>query len=153
MVSDYHRCLTAWCDTGNQYRTVVHHAAEVEATFGACNTPLTFVYWWGNLLFPHQSIRDWRKAARMFRLFVGMCTVMLCMVAFLAFAQAETILDYTVCSEKECHNDTVYGEDGQLQICIMQGQSIILQDLERKSRANLTVKKWRCSIGKRRQEA
>lgn len=78
---------------------------------------------------------------------------MLCMTACLAFAHAETILDYTVCSEKGCHNDTVYGEDGQLQICIMQGQSIILQDLERKARTNLTIKKWRCSIGKRRQEA
>lgn len=89
----------------------------------------------------------------MFRLFIGMSTVMLCMIAFFAFAQAETILDYTVCSDKECHNDTVYGEDGQLQICIMQGQAIILQDLERKARTNLTIKKWRCSVGKRRQEA
>jgi len=88
----------------------------------------------------------------MFRLFVVMGVVLCCMFGVLAFAHAETILDYTACSDKECFNDTVYGEDGQLQVCIMRGQSIVLQDLERKARVNLTVKKWRCSIGKRRHE-
>lgn len=78
----------------------------------------------------------------------SVCAVLV-MLLLPHIANAETILTYKACKNETCVTDTVYGEDGLLHICVMQGQTIVLHDLEQKARHGYTLKQWRCTIGKR----
>lgn len=81
----------------------------------------------------------------------------LCVIAIYAFvifalfgtARAETVLEYTACSTRNCVTQQLYGDDADFFACQMHGQIIITKDLKDKARFDYQIKKWTCTLGQR----